>query len=105
MSFFYFLVAGCCEIAGCWCFWVWLRLGRSALWMEPGLVSLAIFAMALARVDSALAGRAFAAYGGVYIALSLFWLWAVEGARPDAYDLAGACLCLLGAGLIALAPR
>jgi len=56
-------------------------------------------------VDSAYAGRAFAAYGGVYIASSLLWLWIVEGIRPDAWDIAGALICLLGAAVILWGPR
>ena len=68
MTFLYYLAAGLCEIAGCFSFWVWLRLGRSALWVAPGVVSLILFAALLTRVEAALAGRAFAAYGGVYIA-------------------------------------
>ena len=59
------------EIAGCFAFWAWLRLGKSGLWLVPGLLSLALFAWLLALVDSPAAGRAFAAYGGVYIAASL----------------------------------
>ncbi len=105
MTFFYFVAAGFCEITGCFCFWIWLRLGRSVLWVAPGLASLVLFAVLLTRVDSAFAGRAFAAYGGVYIALSLFWLWAVEGARPDRWDVSGAALCIAGAALTLLAPR
>ncbi len=66
---------------------------------------LLLFAWLLTRVDTEAAGRAFAAYGGVYIAASLAWMWAVEGLRPDRWDLAGAALCLAGAGVILLAPR
>jgi len=93
------------EIAGCFAFWAWLRLGKSPLWLLPGVLSLALFAFLLTRVDAAFAGRAFAAYGGVYIAASLAWLWAVEGTRPDRWDAAGAVLCLAGAALILLGPR
>lgn len=60
MTFLYYLAAGLCEIAGCFSFWVWLRLGRSALWVAPGVVSLILFAALLTRVEAALAGRAFA---------------------------------------------
>jgi small multidrug resistance family-3 protein len=56
-------------------------------------------------VDTAFAGRAYAAYGGVYIAASLLWLWTVEGQRPDAWDVSGAALCMVGASIILLAPR
>ena len=69
------------------------------------MFSLAVFAFALTRVEADFAGRAFAAYGGVYIAASLIWMWAAEGARPDRFDLTGAALCLLGAAVILLAPR
>jgi small multidrug resistance family-3 protein len=101
----FYVVAALCEIAGCFAFWAWWRLGRPALWLAPGLAALALFAWALAQVESAEAGRAFAAYGGVYIAASLGWLWAVEGVRPDRWDALGAGLCLLGAAVILLAPR
>lgn len=59
-----------------------------------------LFAYLLTLVDSTAAGRAYAAYGGVYIVASLGWLWAVEGIRPDRWDLAGAALCLVGAAVI-----
>ena len=59
----------------------------------------------LTRIDAAGAGRAYAAYGGVYICASLLWLWAVEGMRPDRWDALGAVLCIVGAGVILLAPR
>lgn len=92
--------AALAEIAGCFSFWLWLRAGRNGWIIAPGLVSLAIFAWLLTRVNTAAAGRAYASYGGVYIVASLVWLWVVEGARPDAWDVAGATLCLLGAGAI-----
>ena len=97
--------AALAEIAGCFAFWAWLKLGRSPWWVVPGLASLALFAWLLTRVDSAHAGRAYAAYGGVYIVASLAWLWAVEGARPDRWDAIGAAICLLGAGIILFGPR
>ena len=100
-----YLVAALAEIAGCFAFWAWLRLGSSAWWLVPGVGSLVLFAWALTRVDADLAGRAYAAYGGVYIAASLFWLWAVEGNRPDRWDMTGAAVCLAGATLILLGPR
>jgi len=97
--------AALAEIAGCFAFWAWLKLGKSPWWVVPGLASLALFAWLLTRVDSAHAGRAYAAYGGVYIVASLAWLWAVEGARPDRWDAIGAAICLLGAGIILFGPR
>lgn len=97
--------AALAEIAGCFAFWAWLRLGKSIWWLAPGMAALAIFALLLTRIDSDFAGRAYAAYGGIYICASLLWMWAMEGARPDKWDLAGAFICLAGAGIILMAPR
>ena len=88
------------EIAGCFALWAVLRMGRSAWWILPGTVSLLLFAALLTRIDVNLAGRAYAAYGGIYILASLVWLWAVEGQAPDRWDLLGAGLCVLGAVVI-----
>ncbi|MFC3075894.1 YnfA family protein [Shinella pollutisoli] len=104
-SFLVFSAAALAEIAGCFAFWAWWRLDRTALWLLPGMASLALFAWLLAQADSAFAGRAYAAYGGVYIAASLLWLWLAEGMRPDRFDLAGATLVLVGAGIVLAAPR
>lgn len=88
------------EIAGCFAAWAILRLGRTVWWTVPGIVSLVLFAVLLTRIDVDLAGRAYAAYGGIYIAASLAWLWGVEGQAPDRWDLGGAGFCLLGALVI-----
>ncbi len=93
------------EIAGCFAFWAWLKLGKTALWALPGLVALALFAFLLTKIETMFAGRAYAAYGGVYIAASLCWLWAVEGMRPDRWDAIGAGICLIGAAVILFGPR
>jgi small multidrug resistance family-3 protein len=98
-------VAALAEIAGCFAFWAWARLGASPLWLIAGLACLALFAYALTLVEVGAAGRAYAAYGGVYIAASLIWLWAAEGVRPDRFDLAGGAVCLAGAAIILFAPR
>ncbi|WP_414900899.1 YnfA family protein [Sphingomonas flavalba] len=100
-----YLAAALAEIGGCFAFWAWLKLGRSALWLAPGIAALCLFAWLLTLVDADHAGRAFAAYGGIYIVSALGWLWLVEGARPDRWDVAGAMLCLLGAALILWGPR
>lgn len=100
-----YLTAALAEIAGCFAFWMWFRLDRSALWLVPGLAWLALFGWLLTLSSADHAGRAFAAYGGVYITASLGWMWLVEGTRPDRWDMAGAVLCLSGAALMVLAPR
>ncbi len=104
-SFAYYIAAAVAEIGGCFAFWAWIKLGRSALWALPGVASLVIFALLLTRIDAMFAGRAYAAYGGVYIAASLVWLWSVEGARPDRWDMVGAVICLAGAAVILFGPR
>jgi len=105
MSFGLFALAALAEIAGCFAVWAVVKAGRSAWWLVPGIACLIAFAWLLTRIDSPFAGRAFAAYGGVYVAASLAWMWAVESARPDRYDMMGATLCLIGAAIILLAPR
>lgn len=105
MTFLVYAGAALAEIAGCFAFWAWLRTGKSALWVLPGLVSLTLFAWLLTLVESSAAGRAYAAYGGVYICASLLWLWLVEKTRPDIWDMAGAGLCLAGAAIILFGPR
>jgi small multidrug resistance family-3 protein len=104
-SFLAYAAAAVAEIAGCYAFWAWLRLDRSVWWLVPGLLSLALFAYLLTLVQSEFAGRTYAAYGGVYIAASLAWLWLVEGTRPDRWDVGGVALCLVGAAVILLGPR
>ncbi len=100
-----YLAAALAEIAGCFAVWAWARLDKPVWWLAPGLAALALFSYLLTLADSPFAGRAYAAYGGVYIASSLVWLWLIEGARPDRWDLAGAALCLIGAAVIIGAPR
>lgn len=98
-------LAAACEIGGCYAFWRWLKQGQSAFWAVIGIAALALFAGLLTRVDSPAAGRTFAAYGGLYIAASLVWMRVVEGLRPDGWDMTGAAVCLVGAGIILWAPR
>ena len=100
-----FIGAAIAEIAGCFAFWAWLRTGKSVWWIVPGVGLLVLFAWLLTLADSPLAGRTYAAYGGVYIAASLGWLWLVEGTRPDRWDVAGAIVCLIGAAIILFGRR
>ncbi|MEZ5936324.1 MAG: YnfA family protein [Alphaproteobacteria bacterium] len=104
-SALFYIGAAVAEIAGCFAFWTWLRLGKTFLWVLPGTASLVLFALLLTRVDSPFAGRTYAAYGGVYIAASLIWLWTVEQTAPDRWDLLGTLICLIGAAVILWGPR
>lgn len=104
-TIFLFLAAAAAEIAGCYAFWLWLRLSRSPTWAAAGIAALIAFAVLLTRVEMDFAGRAYAAYGGIYIAVALLWLWWIEGARPDRWDLIGAAVCVVGASIIVFGPR
>lgn len=99
-NLFAFALAALLEIAGCFAFWMWLRQGRSWTVAALGVLSLVGFAVMLTRVEAGFAGRAYAAYGGVYIAASLAWLWAIEGQRPTLTDVVGAALAVIGALVI-----
>jgi len=100
-----FIAAAICEIAGCFSFWAWWRLEKSPLWLAPGVALLVAFAWLLTFVDSSAAGRAYATYGGIYIAASIAFMVGVERVLPDRWDLAGLALCLAGAALIYFGPR
>lgn len=93
------------EIAGCFAFWAWLRQGHSPLWLAAGIPSLIAFAWLLTLAPAEHAGRAYAAYGGIYIVASLLWLWLAEGTVPDRWDLLGGGLALVAAATILFAPR
>lgn len=97
--------AAIAEIAGCYSVWAWLRLDRSPLWLLPGIASLVLFAFLLTRIDTGFAGRAYAAYGGVYITASLGWLWLVEDMHPDRWDILGGFVALVGGAIILFGPR
>jgi small multidrug resistance family-3 protein len=101
----FFTLAAFFEIAGCFAFWSVWRLGKPWPWLNAGIVSLCLFAWLLTRVEVDAAGRAYAVYGGVYIAASLAWLWWVEGHWPDHWDIIGATVCLVGAAIILWGPR
>jgi small multidrug resistance family-3 protein len=95
-----FPLAALAEIAGCFAVWAVLRQGASGWWLLPASICLGVFAWLLSLAETDAAGRAFAAYGGVYVAASLLWLMLVEGVRPSGPDLLGVALVLAGAGVI-----
>lgn len=99
-----FIATALAEIVGCYLPYLWLREGRSAWLLVPAAVSLAFFAWLLTLHPTA-AGRVYAAYGGVYIAVALFWLWGVDNVRPTTTDLAGVAISLVGMGIIMFGPR
>ncbi len=104
-SFLWYGLAALGEIGGCFAFWAWLRMQKSPIWLAPGIAALIGFALALTRIDASHAGRAYAAYGGIYIVASMGWLWAAEGVRPDRWDWIGAGICMLGTAVILFGRR
>jgi len=98
-------LAALAEIGGCFAFWAWLKLDRSPWWLAPGVLCLIAFAWLLTMVPAETAGRAFAAYGGVYIVASLAWMALVEKTAPDRWDVIGGAVCLIGAAIILFGPR
>lgn len=104
-SLAFFVLAALAEISGCYCFWV-VQKNQKNIWLIlPGLVSLICLASILARVDSPFAGRAYAAYGGIYILMSIVWGICVEKTWPDRWDLAGMAMALGGTLMILFGPR
>ncbi len=99
-----FVLTACAEIVGCYLPYLWLRQDRSAWLLVPGAVCLALFAWLLTLHPEA-AGRTYAAYGGVYVATTVAWLWLVDGRQPDRWDLLGAGVCVVGMAIIYFGPR
>jgi len=97
-----YLGAAFFELVGSYAIWAVVRLGKSPLWLIGGTAALVIFTYLLTRIDTDAAGRAYAAYGGIYIFASLAWLWKVDGRTPDIYDIAGVALSVAGALVILL---
>ena len=99
-----FLVTAVAEIVGCYLPYLWLRKGGSAWLLLPAAASLALFAWLLTLHPTA-SGRVYAAYGGVYVTVAIFWLWAVDAVKPTRWDLLGVGLCLAGMAVIMFSPR
>ena len=103
-AFGLFAVTAAAEIVGCYLVYLWLRAGKSAWLLVPAGASLALFAFLL-TLHPAAAGRTYAAYGCVYVAAALTWLWVIQGLRPTAWDIAGSMVAITGMAIIVLQPR
>ena len=99
-----FAVTAVAEIVGCYLPWLVTKQGKPLWLLLPAAVSLAAFAWLLTLHPTA-AGGTYAAYGGVYIAVAIGWLWGVEGIRPSLWDVIGSLVALTGMAIIMLAPR
>ena len=100
-----FVVAAVAEIGGAWLVWQGVREHRGPAWVGAGIVALGAYGfVATLQADSHF-GRILAAYGGIFVVGSIAWGVALDGFRPDRYDLGGAAICLLGVGVIMFAPR
>jgi small multidrug resistance family-3 protein len=99
-----FIATAIAEIVGCYLPYLWLK-DRASIWvLIPAAVSLAIFVWLLTLHPTA-AGRVYAAYGGVYVATAVAWLWVIDGVRPSAWDVAGSLVAISGMAIIMFAPR
>lgn len=99
-----FVIAGLMEIGGGYLVWLWLRDGRSVALGALGGLLLFVYGVVPTFQPSHF-GRVYAAYGGVFVVLSLLWGWSIDGRRPDAADIVGGAVCLLGVGVIMYWPR
>ena len=99
-----FVITAIAEIVGCYLPYLWLRQGKSAWLLVPGVLSLLAFAYLL-TLDPTAAGRVYAAYGGVYVSVALMWLWLVDAVKPTRWDIGGVALCLIGMSIIMFGPR
>ncbi|MGH8118989.1 MAG: YnfA family protein [Gammaproteobacteria bacterium] len=103
-TFGLFIATAIAEIVGCYLPYLWLTKNAPAWVLLPAAVSLALFVWLLSLHPTA-AGRVYAAYGGVYVATAILWLWAIDGVRPTLWDFVGATVAILGMGIIMFAPR
>ncbi len=99
-----FIATALAEIVGCYLPSLWLNKGAPVWVLAPAAASLAMFVWLL-TLHPAAAGRVYAAYGGVYVAVAILWLWAVDGIRPTVWDLTGATVAITGMAIILFAPR
>lgn len=99
-----FTLTAIAELIGCYLPYLWLKQGKSVLLLIPAAISLAMFAWLLS-LHPAAAGRVYAAYGGVYIAAAILWLWLVDGITPTIWDFVGSAVALIGMAIIMFAPK
>lgn len=105
-SLLLFFAAGLCEIGGGYLVWLWLRNGRSAAFGALGGLILFTYGVLPTLQPAGFDfGRVYAAYGGVFVVMSLLWGWWMDGHRPDAASVAGAAVCMVGVGIIMYWPR
>ncbi|MEU4575359.1 YnfA family protein [Nonomuraea sp. ATR24] len=104
-SLLLFALAALAEIGGAWLIWQGVREQRGLLWIGAGVVALGLYGFVATLQPDANFGRILAAYGGVFVAGSLAWGMAVDGFRPDRWDVIGALVCLAGVLVIMYAPR
>ena len=100
-----FVLAAVAEIGGAWLVWQGLREHKGLLWVGAGVIALGVYGVVAAQQPDAHFGRVLAAYGGVFIVGSLGWAMALDGFRPDRWDVLGALICLAGVAVIMYAPR
>jgi len=103
-SLFYFVIAGLCEIGGGYLIWLWLREGKSVGLAVIGALVLVLYGV-IPTLQPANFGRVYAAYGGIFIVLSILWGWKIDRVRPDRFDMVGAVLALMGVVIIMYWPR
>jgi small multidrug resistance family-3 protein len=99
-----FILTALAEIVGCYLPYLWLRKGAPVWLLLPATISLVLFSWLLTLHPTA-AGRIYAAYGGVYVAVALAWLWCVDGVTPSRWDVTGVAVMLLGAAIVMFAPQ
>lgn len=100
-----FAVAAVAEIGGAWLVWQGIREHRGWIWIGAGVIALGLYGLVATLQPDANFGRILAAYGGVFVAGSLLWGMAVDGFKPDRYDVTGAMICLVGVAVIMYSPR
>jgi small multidrug resistance family-3 protein len=103
-SIFYFVLAGLFEIGGGYLIWLWIREGKSIWYAVSGAIILVLYGV-IPTLQPANFGRVYAAYGGIFIVLSILWGWGIDRKAPDKFDLVGGMIALIGVLIIMYYPR